>query len=159
MSLARGSSKLITVNLTTSAGIYAAGDVIDSVKTLTDAVLDPKGTALLHSLVLIDKINQKVSLDLLFFDTAPTVGADNAAAAITDAHMAYCIGRVSIVNSEYVTVDGSNLNAEVTKTGLALLLQSTAGKKDLYMVAVSRGTPTYGSAAVNLVVKLGLIQD
>lgn len=151
-----GQSKIISVNLTTSAGIYAAGDVIDSVKTITNAVQNTEGAAMLHSVVVIDKANQKSKIDLLFFDTAPTVGADNAANAISSADLANCLGRISVLDTDYVT---ANSNAEATIRGLALILQSLATKKDIYMVAVSRGTPTYASAAVNVVVKLGLIQD
>lgn len=159
MGHARGSSKVITIELTTSAGIYAAGDTIDSVKTVVNPVLDTKGTGLLHSLMLLDKVNQKSAIDLYFFDVAPTVGADNAAVNFSDADMANCLGRVSLVAGDYVTIDGGSGSAEATLRGIALLLQAAAGEDDIYLVAVSRGTPTYGSAAVNLVLRLGIIQD
>lgn len=154
----RSSSKIITISPTVDTSAYSSGDVISTVQTITDAVLSTKGTAILQSLAILDKSNQKAAIDLVFFNEAPenSIGADNAAYGLNDADISKVIGRISVAAGDYVS-SGTN-NAEATVKAIGLLLQSIAGSKNLYMAIIARGAATY-EAASNLIIKLGFLQD
>lgn len=154
----RRSSTLINVTPDIVAAAYASGDVIGTIRTVTNVSLDSGGTAELTSLIIIDKANQKSAIDLIFFDTAPasSFGVDNAAYALVDADALNIVGRISIAQADYVS-SGSN-NAEATYKALGLLMKCLAGSKNLYMAVVSRGAPTYASAS-DLLIRLAFKQD
>jgi hypothetical protein len=158
MPIARSSSKVIDTNLSSAgAGAYTAGDIVDSVKTLSGVAMDNRMCVRLDSLVVIDTVAQSAALDILFFTRSITVGADNAANAISEADLRYCVGRYSIVGGDYVTTTAGR--SEATVRGLGLLMQCEAGSKDLFMVVIARGTPTYGVKASAVVVKAGFLRD
>lgn len=164
MSLVRGSSKVITLTPDLAADsvaattAYSSGDVIGDHLTVSKAVLDTKGTALLQSLTVLDKANQKSALDLIFFNEEPAAsyGANNSAYGLNDSDLSKVIGRISVAAADYVS-SGSN-NAEATLRNLGLLLQSLEKSKDVYVLVVARGTPTFGANG-DLIIKLGLLQD
>lgn len=148
----------VTPNAASFATPYSSGDVIGSLNTITNAVLQNKSSAILKSLLVLDAANQKSAIDVVFFHTAPenSFGADNAAYALNDADLTKLIGRVSVAGADYIS--SSTTNAEATLKLQDILLQSARGDKNIYCVVVSRGTPTYGSAT-DLVLKFGLDQD
>lgn len=137
---------------------YSSGDVIGGANTLTNAVHKTPGTGIIQSIVVLDKANQKSALDILFFDTTPanSFGADNAAYALNDADLGYCLGRYSVAAADYVS--SSTNSAEATIRSVGLPIKAATGARDIYMVVVSRGTPTYGSAT-DLIVRVGILQD
>lgn len=154
---------LKTVAPTIVPAAYGAGDVVGTPVEITKALISTGGQAMLRSLVVIDKADQKAHLDLYFFDSQPasSVGADNAAFAPTDADMTKCLGRINIPQASYLSA-GSN--AEQTLRDLNLMLQAAPSRASgqagdsLWMVVVARGTPTYASAS-DLQIRLGLEQQ
>lgn len=157
-------SKIVEVTPTISTSAYTAADQIGGIQTLSNAVLsDPEARGgVLQTIVIVDKAKQKSAIDIFFFKELPTVASsDNAAADITDAEMASkCIGVISVVAGDYADL-ANNSTASVENVGL--VLRSTpnadlATANSVYAVAVSRGTPTYGSTS-DLVFKYGLLQD
>ena len=136
---------------------YSSGDVIGGLNTITGAVLDTGACAKLDSIVVLDAANQKSAIDLVFFGDVPasSFGADNAAYALADGDLLKLIGRYSVAGADYVS--SSTTNAEATLRNIELDLQAVANSKNLYVVVVSRGTPTYGSAT-DLTIKLGMEQ-
>lgn len=147
----------ITPVLTSFATPYSSGDVLGAILTVSAVVQDPKGVATLSTVVVLDQTNQKSALDLVFFDDLPasSIGADNAAYGLADADLAKCLGRVSVVTGDYAS--SGSANAEATLRNLGLMMQAKAGKKDIYVAIIARGTPTYGSAS-DLSIKLGFDQ-
>lgn len=145
-----------STEIETSAAAYTSGDTVGSVKTLSDVALSTKECTLLQTLVVIDKANQKKAIDILFFDTAPTVGADNEANALSSADLANSVGRISVVAADYAT---HNSNAEATLRGVGLEMQCAGKKTDLYMVVIAKDTPTYGAGTTQLIVKTAFIQE
>lgn len=137
---------------------YSSGDVIGAVNTLSNAALNSGQAVKLDSVVVLDKANQKSSLDLIFFNEAPvnSIGADNAAYALHDDDLTKVIGRISVTGSDYVS--SSTTNAEAVYRDLELTMQPKLGSKNIFMAVVSRGTPTYGSAS-DLIVKVSLEQE
>lgn len=142
--------------VTSNGAIYASGDQIGVVMKLENALQDTKGMAFLRSIIALDKSKQKAAFDVFFFNQAPVNAvADNSAADISDAEMAKCLGSVSVVAGDYADLANSSL---ATKSGLGLLLKGeTAMSKDLWILVVSRGTPTYTSVQ-DLTLKLALEQ-
>ncbi len=154
----RASSALKSVTPDIVAAAYSSGDVIGTLQEITDAVVDKGGTAILQSIVALDKANQKSAIDLIFFNAPLSVspGADNAAYSLDDSDLSKFIGRYSLAAANYVS--SGTANADLTDRSVGLVLQAAAGKKSLYVLSVSRGTPTYASAT-DLLYKLGLLQD
>lgn len=164
---ARVQSKLIVVTPVLDTNIYASGDMLGSIQVLTNAMPGDGYLATLASLTVVDAANQKSAIDLLFFNALPTVAsADNAAISITDAELqAKCIGMLSILSTDWTTItSGSNAVASLKTIGLLLRAKKLATQSGgwnlpttLYVVAVSRGTPTYGAG--DLTFSYGIYED
>ena len=128
-----------------SVGAYGSGDVMGAPMEIPEGVLDTKGLAILRTVVVLDKANQKAAVDLLIFDADPgNVGADNAALDLSATQLDMLIGRISVATGDYTTLKTAT-NAEATKL-LEMLLPAKVKSKAFWVVCVSRGTPTYGSA-------------
>lgn len=146
--------KLLTFTPVLDTSAYAAGDVLAVATVLNSVMTDDGGCALLESLTVIDKANNKIAIDMLIFDSAPasSVGAINAALAVTDADMLKLVARHTIAAADYVT---AGANAEACYGNIRKMLKSAARSRSLYIVLVVRsGTPTF--AASDLVFKLGI---
>ena len=136
---------IIEVTPTISTSAYTANDQLGGIMTLAGVSKSGGQVGVLQNVVIVDKAKQSLALDILFFDELPTVASsDNAALDITDAEVAdKCLGSISIVAGDYVALNASSVATKVT--GILALRP----KKDatIYAVAVTRGTPTYGSTS------------
>lgn len=152
---------VVTPTLDTNA--YVTGDRLGAIHTLMGVVRSAEANgalgATLQSLTLIDDADQKAAIDLLFFNSSPTVAsADNAAISITDAEMEKCIGRLNIAAADYATITaGGSGNAVATLRNLGMVLNPGPTSTAVYVVAVIRGSATY--AASSLTFKYDLIQN
>jgi hypothetical protein len=151
--------KVSAVTPVLDTAIYAAGDYIAKVEC-KNFFAKNAGAANLISLAVIDEAKQKAAFDILFFDADPTVAsAVNAAIDIADSEMtAKFIGHLAVATGDYDTdLAGASL---ATKSNIQLLLQgsgvSQSPSQSVFLVLVSRGTPTY--AASSLTIKLGAIR-
>lgn len=146
----------ISVTPTISTSAYASGDVVGGLMTFSNAARISGGSGIIQSILVLDKTQaQRAAMDLLFFDRSVTVASDNAAVAMSDGDMAYCLGVIAI--GPYNTAwPGTPLNSLSTllNVGLPFVLNGT----DLFMVAVVRATPTYVGTS-DLVFTLGILQD
>ncbi len=152
------SQKVITIVPTINTNIYADKDQLcASPMVLTEALDDMGATCIVTSVVIIDAAIQSAAIDLMFFNASPTITSTiNEALAITDAEMASkFLGRISIPAASYVSQAGAS---DVTVNNINLMLQGKAGSRDLYVLPISRGTPTY-AAATDLTIKIGIEQD
>ena len=117
--------------------------------------------AFLKSITVLDKAKQGSEMDLLFFSEAPTNAVlSNAAADISDSEMASkFLGVVKVGNAAVGYVDPFDVMAVssiYSNSSLNLLLKpSLEGSDSVWVLAVSRGTPTYSSTS-DLVITLGL---
>ena len=152
----------VQVTPTISTGIYASGDVIGTLQTITGAGRAPISggfaSGIIQSITVFDKTQaQRAAIDLLFFDRTVTVAADNAAVAMSDADMANCLGVVSI--GPYNTAfPGTPLNSISTLINVGLPFVLTADGTSLFAVAVVRGTPTY-TTTTDLIFSYVILQD
>lgn len=139
-----------------SSPAYTSGDCVGGLMTFANAARVSGGSGIVQSIIVLDKTQaQRAAMDLLFFDRSVTVAGDNAAVAMSDGDMAFCLGVVSI--GPYNTAwPGTPLNSVSTiiNVGLPFVLNGT----DLFVQAVVRATPTYTSTS-DLVFTLGILQD
>lgn len=133
----------VVITPTLDTNIYASGDVLFVANKLDSMALNTKGGCKLKSLVVLDKINQKVAIDFLFFNEDPgNVGAFNAVLNLSSAQLAMLVGIVSVGSADYVTLKATVNAIAVVKPDLSMVCKQSL--KDLWVVGVSRATPTFG---------------
>ena len=144
--------RTVTVTPTVDTSIYASGDQIGTLFTITGA-LKLFQSGLLESVTVVDKSKQKSAINIILFNQSTAVAsADNAALDITDALMATnSLGYVPVAAADYKDL---NANSIATVRGLNLSVSSTGD--NLYGIILSGGTPTYTSAS-ELVITFGFL--
>lgn len=130
----------IVVQAQVGTALYASGDALGSRFVIPNVVSADGGSAVLESVVVIDKDDEGVQIDFPLFTRVFTATADNAAFAVSDVDLESCIGVVSVSNYS----DFAN-NQIGTARGLGLAFTIPEGR-DLHCQAVVRGAPTFGNA-------------
>jgi hypothetical protein len=145
----------IQVTPTCDTSAYATGDSLCGLITFAGAARISGGSGIIQSILVLDKTQaQRAAMDILFFDRSVTVAAANAALAMSDGDMAYCLGVVPIgpYNTAWPGTPANSI-ATLLNVGLPFVLNGT----DLFAAVCVRGTPTYG--ANDIVITLGILQD
>jgi hypothetical protein len=137
--------KDVTLTLDTLA--YASGDVLADFQEVTGCLRVNDGTAVLQSIVLLDKDDQGGALDLVFANAAGTLGTENAAVSISDADAANILGVVPITASDYVDLVNSKI-VILKNVGLGIVSKSAADS--IYVGAISRDSKTYTASGITL---------
>lgn len=140
----------VTLSLDTSA--YAVGDVLAATQEIVNAVPSTGGATALHSLLVLDKDDLGLGLDLVFLDANVSIGTENAAVSITDADAARILGVVPVAAGDFVDLGGCRV---ATLKGIGLALRADIASRSIYVAAISRGTGTYTAAGISL--RLGFI--
>lgn len=144
---------VITVTPTVlNADAYDAGDTVFDATVITGAVRVSGGRALLQSIVVADKDDQKAQLRLVFFDSSVTFGTADSAPSLSDADSLKCLGSVEILAADYVDFGGVSV---ATRTAIGLVCEAS-GSANLYVAAVTSGTPTYTTGGLQL--RFGFLQ-
>ena len=149
-----GNSSVFEVTLSLDTNAYASGDVLADTQAMTACMRVNQGTAVIHSITLLDEDDQAQALDLLFLRTDVTIGTENSAVSVSDANAREIMGVVEVAAADYVDLVGSQI---VTKTNVGIVVDAAAGADDLYVAAISRGTGTYTASGIRLMV--GLLRD
>lgn len=159
-----GFTKTITVPVTVTAAAYATGNLIGGKITLAGATrntTDGGGTnsAGLNHLRITDKANQKIPLDVVFFnaDPANTTFTDHAAVALNVADLPKVVGHVSLVATDYVSLAAAT-NAVATARNVGMAFSLAANATTLYACLIARGSGTYTSTS-DIELLVGLWQD
>lgn len=137
-------ASIVAVTPTISNGVaYTANDQLGGVQTITSATTATKFQTRLVNVSIIDKAKQSAAITIFFFNASPTVASsDNAALDITDAEMASkYIGHVEIGSGDYASIAASSV---ACKECYLMLASASA---NVYAVAMTTGTPTYGSTS------------
>jgi hypothetical protein len=134
---------------------YTSGDAVGAKRTLANAVTVAGGTAILESIMILDRANQKSDLEILIFDSDPSGATitDNAAFVYSTDDLKV-IARIPVSAADYVTL---NSKAVACLKGLGVVLKANGGTS-LYAAVVAVGTPTF-AATTDLQVIFGLLQD
>jgi hypothetical protein len=132
----------------TASSAYTTGNALGGLLTFADATR--WGSAFLRTVVVLDRSNQKSAVDLLLFNqTLASTQTDKTAIAIGAADSLNCIGSISLVTGDYVSISSSI--AVATKNGLIYPLVAGGSQNNLYGQLVVRGTPTYtASSAIQI---------
>ena len=145
-----GKSKIVKLNPTISlpATQYTSGDVVGGKLTVSGAITFPAGTAMLQSLLILDKSNQKAALTIIVFDADPSASTftDNSAPVINAADVSKIIRKVNVAAADYETVGGI---AIADLAALSKIVEAASGTT-LYIVITTTGTPTYASGALSV---------
>lgn len=126
----------------TASSAYTAGNAVGGKITLPGLVSGDNRRCAITDVVLIDKANQSVPYDLVFFDSdlAGSV-ADKSAFAINASDLSKLLGSLSLsglsnLGSNGGVINGTNIYKRLTLVG-----------RDAYAVLITRGTPTYASTS------------
>lgn len=150
-----GFTKLIKVVPVINTSAYTGGDAVGGKQTLTDALRSSGGTAVLESIMVLDRGNQKAALEILIFDADPTAATiTNNSPFVFSTDDLKVLARIPVAASDYVTLDSK---ATATIKGIGVTLKAETGTS-LYAAVVTTGTPTYVSAS-DLQFIYGLLQD
>lgn len=147
---------IIDVTLTTDTAAYASGDLIADTQVVTGAMRLAGGTALLHSVSVLDEDDQGVAFDVIFLQNSTSLGTENGAPNISDANArSNVLCKVAIAAADYTDLGGFKF---ATVGNLNRLLKAASGSKDIYVAVVnSTGTPTYSATGLKL--RIGLYQN
>jgi len=149
-------TKLVDVDVALTEAACATGFVLANFQEI-DVGSDVTSTAAvngtINSLVIIDKNDHGIQLDVLFSDkqTQPTLGTNNLIVSILDADADTIIGRVDS-GATYVDLVDSKM---VVPAAFSPIPFSTANGK-LYVGVVNRGASTTWTAAAGITLRLGL---
>lgn len=135
-----------------NANALDAGDTVFDATVITGAIRLSGGSALLESIVVADKDDQKAQLRLCFFDSAVIFGTIDSAPGLSDADSLKCVGTVEVLAADYIDLGGASV---ATIKGIGLLCKA-AGSANLYVAAFTSGTPTYTTGGLQL--RLGFLQ-
>jgi hypothetical protein len=151
-----GATTVAAVTLSIDTAAYASGDLIADTQIVEGALRLTNGTGVLQSLVLVDRADQGVALDVYFLDSSVTMGTENSAPSISDDNAGSILGVVSLTTSDYNDLGGARVGH---KENIGIVLKAASGTDDIYVAVVNgTGTPTYGAADA-LRLRLGILQD
>jgi hypothetical protein len=142
--------------LVVDTNIYADGDSLCTLLTVTGAVRRAGYYSRLVSFEVIDKADQGAAMDFYLFDRSVTLPANNAVWNVSDADALFLLGRVQIASGDW-TDQGGYRSAIPSMAGKEIVIKPNSGTS-IYLGGVSRGTPTFGAAG-DLYVKLGFERD
>lgn len=161
MALNRRPSDVKTVAIAATNLAYAAGQQIGVPVEIKNAAEDSGSSGTIQSISIQDPAKQDAVLDIIFFDQAPSTGADKAAWAPTAADLAKILGVVKVVAANYS--DGAAMSiGSVVNAGLKIKAGKAApsqSNSSVWVLVVSRGTPNYGASAAKLALRVGIDRD
>jgi len=140
--------------LTTSTGIYAAGDVIGAAFQLKMASRIMGAGGMVRSVILTDLDNLKSAVDIVLFNAAPTSSdvVDNAKYDLADTDLPLYLGHISVLGSDYISFNDNAVGIKECELPYVSAYESG----DIYALVICQGTPTYttnSSLAVSLIVQ------
>lgn len=143
-----GNTLIARPAITVDTAVYAAGDNVGGVITVTGAVRVSGGTSTLQDMALTDLGNQRAQLEIRFFGANPTAGTytDNAATVLHATDQAHALGRVTVYLSDWLT-NGSIATATLRNIGLGMQAE---GGTSIWMVITTgaiNGAPDYVTAS------------
>jgi hypothetical protein len=146
----RQTGAVFNADLTVDTSIYAAGDSLCTLLTVTGAVLVAGETAVLNYVHLVDAADQGPAIRVYVFDRSVTLPSNNAAWNVSDADMKYSRAMIQVLAGDWSDAGG---NRTATFSGLGIPIKPNSGTS-IYMGAIVDGTPTF-AAATDLNITIG----
>lgn len=141
----------VTPTLDTSQ--YASGDVLFDTTAIAGAVRTSGGKALLQSLCVVDKDDQKPAFNLVFLRANQSLGTFNVAPDIDDTEVLDVCGIVEVVAGDYKDLGGASV---ASIKNLGLIVGATTGTTVYVAAYLTAGTPTHTASGLKLT--FGLLQ-
>lgn len=150
-----GSSLTVTPTHTVDTAAYSAGDTVGGIITIANAFRASGKEAILQSIHILDRSNQKPTGNLLFFNASPAAATttDNAAFVYSTDDLKE-VARVPIVTADYVTI---NSKAVANLSNLGRQVYATTGTS-LFVVFVTDGAPDF-VASTDLQISYSFLRD
>ena len=133
--------------LTLDTSAYTDLDTLADLVEITRAARGGANAVKLVSVEILDKDDQGIGLDLLFFGATVVLDAKNAAWALSDTLMAGCQGMVQVASADFIDLGG---NRVATKRDLGLVLRPDSGTSLFLATRVNGGTPTYTASGLRV---------
>lgn len=130
------------------AGIYASGDVLFDATLIPGAFRGDDANGWLVGMSVLDEDDQAAAQMEFYFTTVSTTWGDpNAAAAATDAAARSIIAGspVVITSSDWYDLGGAKVGRPAANL-MPVPLRPIAASDDVYVAAITRGTPTQTAA-------------
>lgn len=149
------SSRTISVTPTIDANIYASGDFLGGLQTISGAGRVGVGSGVLHSVLVSDLDKEGADIDILIFDSNPsgTTVTNQSAADIADADTPKIVCVIQVTSDSAFNDTGVSF-----ATGQNCIFKGDTATGTIYAVAVVRGTPTYASTT-DLTFRYSILQD
>jgi len=135
----------ITITCSLDTGAYADGDVLFATQEIAGAVRNNGDACILQSVHVVDIDDQKVEMDLIFFNANTSLGTENSAPDIDDTEVLTTLGVVNV--ADYVDLGANSI---ATVTGIGLELKAGAATTSLYVAGITRGAPTYSASGLQI---------
>lgn len=145
-------TSIIDLTFSLDTAIHAAGDVLAATQELAGAVSTSGGAAVLHSIVLNDKDDQGLGIDVVFLKTNVSIGTENAAVSISDTNADEVLGIVSVSAADFIDLGGCRV---ATVRSIGLPVEAGSGSTSIYVALITRGTPTHTASGITA--KFGFI--
>jgi hypothetical protein len=140
----------IQVTPTLDTSIYASGDLLFDVATITSAALATGGAVELVSVMVLDEDDQGTAIDLYVTNLSTTWGTINNALAATDALGRGVQAYVPIAAADFVDIGGCKIAQPRVAQNIGVICE-TSGSANLYLVGACRsGTPTYTASGLRI---------
>lgn len=149
-----GRVRIINVNPTLDTSAYTANDVLFATTEVTAAVRANDAGGTVMSVTVIDQDDQRAGMVLYLLQTNVALGTFNAAPSITDANSLNILGRIDIAASDWTDLGGT---AVCSKQNLNIPILPASGTDDIFVAAVTLGTPTHTASGIRL--RFGIVQD
>ena len=143
--------KVFDVTLTLKADALDSGDVMAATQEVANFFPSAEIPAFITGIQIIDEDDQGIAFDLLLMDAASDIGAEDDAAAITDAEGESILGWVNIDAGDYTDWGGfRTVTMKNTDSGFLVPGWIQGKTTSLYIGAITNGTPTYTASGVKL---------
>jgi hypothetical protein len=140
------------ISPTCTSVAYSANTCIGGLQAMGGLFHAPaSGGGTITKLVLSDAKNQKVATDVVFFRSNPsaTTFTDDAVIAMAAADLKKVAGHASISAIDYITFTSTSGCEATVVPNITVKLNTTSV---LYAALITRGTPTYTAAALQLTI-------
>ena len=140
----------IQVTATVDTSIYASGDLLFDVATITSAALISGGSAELVCVSVLDEDDQGTAIDLYITNLSTTWGTINNAVNISDAVGRGIQAYIPIAAADFKDLGGCRFAQPRVAQSVGVVCE-TSGSANLYVVGVcASGTPTYTAAGIRI---------
>ncbi len=140
-----GHTKTVDVTFSLDTSAYAAGDVLAESQVIAGCMRVANGTGVLGGFVLLDEDDQGAELDVVFLSENVSIGTENAAVAVSDAHARSVLGIVKVSADAWVDLGGARV---ATLLNVNVPVRPAADTNDVHVALVTRGTPTHSAGGI-----------